>query len=42
MDRALQSPELRRQLLQWDYEDWLPVMMAMDKLLAEAKWLTRR
>ena len=42
MDRALQSPELRRRLLQWGYEDWLPVMMAMDRLLTEAKWLTRR
>ena len=42
MDRALQSPELRRRLLQWGYEDWLPVMAAMDRLLTEAKWLTRR
>ena len=42
MDRALTSPLLRCQLLQWDYEDWLPIAMAMDRVLSEAGWLTRR
>lgn len=42
MDRALKSPQLRRQLLQWKYEDWLPIAMAMDRVLREAGWLTRR
>ena len=42
MDRALHSPVLRRRLLQWDYDDWWPIAIAMDRLLSEAGWLTRR
>ena len=28
--------------LQWDYDDWWPIAIAMDRLLTEAGWLTRR
>ena len=42
VDRALHSPVLRRRLLQWDYDDWWPIAISMDRLLSTAGWLTRR
>ena len=42
VDRALASDVRRRNFLQWDYEDFLPIAAALDRLFEDREWLTRR
>lgn len=41
IDRGLASLIVTRRLLQWDYEDFLPIAVALDMLFEERGWLVK-